>query len=178
MNDTAVRQQPELSPLERLSAEYALPAIDLETFAPQPEALRLVHRSIARKLRVVPLSRVGSTITVVMTEPNLSACDMLRFATGLLVEIILTLPDAIEAALDRFYPTETEMEVECPEIEQNHIMKVERQASALIEAAMRSSNISKHAVRRGNVGGVWLVETPTETAAELFEAALRQLGGK
>jgi hypothetical protein len=48
----------------------------------------------------------------------------------------------------------------------------------LSHAALRSVHINSHRVLPRGVHQCYLVEAPTESANELFEQALRQLGGK
>jgi len=181
MMDTAARPQHELTPLEQLSVDYALPAVDLSAFAPQQEALRLIHSSIARKLRVLPLSRVGSVFTVVMAEPNLSTVDALRFATGLCVETVLAPTDELDAAVTRFYQLDEpqiEIEAEPPVVDTSDPLKTEATATALIASAMNSPHVRKHIALRGNVHRgyyVGSIDAPTDYAAAI-ESALKAVG--
>jgi Type II secretion system (T2SS), protein E, N-terminal domain len=179
MTDTAARQQ--LDPLEALCEQYALPSIDLSAFAPQQEAIKLVHHSIARKLRVLPLSRVGSVLTVVMAEPNLSTVDALRFATGYCVETILAPADELDAAITRFYQLDEpqiEIEAERPVVETSYPLKSEATAAALIASAMNSPHVRTHIALRGNVHRGFYVGSIDEVTdyAAAIEAALKAVG--
>jgi hypothetical protein len=181
MNDTAARPQPELSPLEQLCIEHALPCVDLAAFSPQPEALRLVHHTIARKLQVLPLSRVGPVLTIILSEPNLCTVDSLRFATGLFVETVLAPAGEIDAAIARFYgldEPQIEVEGERLEVEISYLLRTEQTANALISAAMNSPRISKHVSLRANVHRAFYVgsiDAPTDFTAAI-EAALKAVG--
>ncbi|MCY1082508.1 hypothetical protein [Archangium lansingense] len=70
--------------------------LDLDMFR------RVVPLELARKHSLVPLSRVGSTLTVAMSDPTHShAIDDLKFLTGCNVEVKLASPQDILEALER-----------------------------------------------------------------------------
>ncbi len=62
------------------------------------------------------------------------------------------------------------------QVEQNNPLNV--RSKYLFHAALRSFHINSHPVLRRDLRECYLAETPTESAAELFAQALRQLGGK
>jgi type IV pilus assembly protein PilB len=52
----------------------------------------------------VPLSRVGSTLTIAMTDPtNVFAMDDIKFMTGFNVEPVVASETAISDAIHKFY---------------------------------------------------------------------------
>lgn len=167
MMDTAAR--PQLDPMEALCEQYALPSIDLAAFAPQQDAIRLVHHTIARKLRVLPLSRVGSVLTIVLSEPNLSTIDALRFATGLCVETVLAPADEIHAAITRFYNVEpvigqqaslvadVKLEVETRSYGEEAAAAFDQRSGALVQAALHGPHVTRHVHQRRNVAHSWYV---------------------
>lgn len=178
MSDTAARQQSELKPLEQLSIDWALPSVDLAAFTAQPEAIRLVHHTIARKLQVLPLGRVGSVLTIVLSEPSLSTIDLLRFSTGLCIECVLAPAQDIDAAITRFYnvvPNTLDEEVREVRYTEEHSAKFIQKSNLLISSAMTSHTV-KHMRRRADGHHAWNIEVPTESASELIDQALRQLG--
>jgi len=176
MTDATARQQ--LDPLEQLSVDYALPAVDLSAFNPQPAATALVHHTIAQRLGVLPLSRVGSTLTVVMDSHDLSAVDILRFATGLCIEVVVAPAEDITAAITRFYQLDEpqiEIEAERPVADPSYVVRTEQTANALITIAMNSPHISKHVALRTNVHRAYYVggiDGLTDYAAAI-EAAMK-----
>ena len=95
---------PEVEKLEMLCSRYGLPVVDLNAFNPQAEAISLIPVTFARQWKLLPLSRVGSTLTVCVANPlALHAIDGARFATGLRAEVVVAPAEAIEAAIPRFY---------------------------------------------------------------------------
>ena len=87
-----------------LSRQYGVPAINLSYFEVDPEVVRLVPEDTARRYEVVPLSRVGSALTIAMVDPtNVFAMDDIKFMTGFNVEPVVASESSIREALDKFY---------------------------------------------------------------------------
>lgn len=83
-------------------------AVDLSQIVPDPEALALVSKELALKLKLIPLLYFKATneLTVAMTDTmDLQALDRLRAAVGVDVEIKanLAVEAEIESAIDKFY---------------------------------------------------------------------------
>src|SRR5689334_17866896 len=53
-----------------LSRQYGVPSINLTYFEVDPEVVKLVPEDTARRYEVVPLSRVGSSLTIAMVDPT------------------------------------------------------------------------------------------------------------
>src|SRR6188474_1255902 len=52
-----------------LSKQYGVPSIALPEFDIDPGVVKLVPAETAQKYQVIPLSRVGATLTIAMTDP-------------------------------------------------------------------------------------------------------------
>src|SRR5690606_40065234 len=52
-----------------LARQYRVPAVDLDRVTIDPKILRLVPADLALKHQVLPLRRVGRTLTVAMANP-------------------------------------------------------------------------------------------------------------
>ncbi len=90
-----------------LSRHYGVPAINLSYYAVDPDVLKLIPRETSERYQVVPLCRVGSTLTIAMVDPtNVFAMDDIKFMTGLDVEPVVSSELAISEALDKFYGVE------------------------------------------------------------------------
>ena len=73
-----------------LSRQYGIPSVNLELFDIDDSVLRLIPQEVAQKYSVLPLSRVGATLTLAMVDPtNVFAMDDIKFMTGLNVEPVL-----------------------------------------------------------------------------------------
>ena len=87
-----------------LSRQYGVPSINLAYFEVDPAVLKLVPEETARRYEVVPLSRLGSALTIAMVDPtNVFAMDDIKFMTGFNVEPVVASESAIKAALDKLY---------------------------------------------------------------------------
>jgi len=87
-----------------LSRQYGVPAINLSYYEVDPAVIKLVPQDTAVRYQVVPLSRVGSTLTIAMVDPtNVFAMDDIKFMTGLNVEPVVASETAINEAIGKFY---------------------------------------------------------------------------
>jgi len=87
-----------------LSRQYGVPSINLKYYEIDPNVIRLIPQDTALRYQVVPLSRVGSVLTIAMTDPtNVFAMDDVKFMTGFNVEPVVASESAIAEAIARFY---------------------------------------------------------------------------
>jgi len=87
-----------------LSRQYGVPSINLKYYEVDPSVIKLIPQETARRYQIVPLSRVGSTLTIAMTDPtNVFAMDDIKFMTGLNVEPVVASETAISEAIQKFY---------------------------------------------------------------------------
>ncbi len=87
-----------------LSAQYRVPAVNLDEFEIDPEVLKLVPKDVCEKHRIIPLSRAGASLIVAMADPtNLHAIDDIKFLTAFNVEPVVASESAILAAVDRYH---------------------------------------------------------------------------
>jgi type IV pilus assembly protein PilB len=95
-----------------LSKKYGVPSINLTYFEIEPAVIKLIPIEVAQKHMVVPLSRVGSTLTVASTDPtNVFAMDDIKFMTGFNVEPVVATEASIMEALEKYYGTQHAIEL-------------------------------------------------------------------
>jgi type IV pilus assembly protein PilB len=95
-----------------LSRQYGVPSVNLDLFEVDPSAVKLVTQETAKKYMVLPLSRVGPTLTLAMVDPtNVFAIDDIKFMTGLQVEPVVVSEASLLAAIDRYYGLTKELEL-------------------------------------------------------------------
>ena len=95
-----------------LSRQYGVPSVNLDLFEVDPAAVALVPQETAERYSVLPLSRVGATLTLAMVDPtNVFAIDDIKFMTGLSVEPVVVSETAFQFALKKYYGTSREMEL-------------------------------------------------------------------
>src|SRR5437667_60544 len=87
-----------------LSRQYGVPSINLKYYEIDPNVIKLIPQDTATRYQVIPLSRVGSVLTIAMTDPtNVFAMDDIKFMTGFNVEPVVASEAAIGDAITRFY---------------------------------------------------------------------------
>ncbi len=87
-----------------LSRQYGVPSINLKFYEVDSSVIKLVPQETAVRYQIVPLSRVGSTLTIAMTDPtNVFAMDDIKFMTGFNVEPVVASESAISEAIGKFY---------------------------------------------------------------------------
>lgn len=87
-----------------LSRQYGVPSINLKYYEIDPAVIKLIPQDTASRYQVLPLSRVGSVLTIAMTDPtNVFAMDDIKFMTGFNVEPVVASESAIADAISRFY---------------------------------------------------------------------------
>jgi len=95
-----------------LSRHYGIPSVNLELFNIDTAVLRLIPQEVAQKHAVLPLSRVGATLTLAMVDPtNVFALDDVKFMTGLNVEPVVVAEGSVQQAIAKYYGTSREIEL-------------------------------------------------------------------
>src|ERR1700754_112906 len=95
-----------------LSRQYGIPSVNLDLFNIDPSVLSLIPQEVAQKHSVLPLSRVGATLTLAMVDPtNVFAMDDVKFMTGLNVEPVVVAEGSVQQAIAKYYGTSREIEL-------------------------------------------------------------------
>lgn len=95
-----------------LSRQYGIPSVNLDLFDIDESVLRLIPQEVARKYSVLPLSRVGATLTLAMADPtNVFAMDDIKFMTGLNVEPVVVAEASVLTAIAKYYSSSREIEL-------------------------------------------------------------------
>ncbi|MEP6818204.1 MAG: type IV-A pilus assembly ATPase PilB [bacterium] len=95
-----------------LSRQYGIPSVNLELFQIDEQVLHLIPQEVAQKYSVLPLSRVGASLTLAMVDPtNVFAMDDVKFMTGLNVEPVVVAEASIQQAISKYYGISKEIEL-------------------------------------------------------------------
>jgi type IV pilus assembly protein PilB len=127
-----------------LSQGLNLPIIDLKRIKIDPQVVSIIPESIARHYQIMPISRIGDTLTVAMADPlNVFAIDHIHVLTGykinpiisqekdILEEIKDVYPDVINSFVDGILQEFSDSSVE--------FIEEEREVSPSTEELARSS---------------------------------------
>jgi len=87
--------------LSLLSEQLFIPSLHLVKYKFDPEIVKLIPEHILRQYAIIPLSRIGNTITVAVSDPlNIFALDDLRTFTNCTIDIVLSSRDEILKAIE------------------------------------------------------------------------------
>jgi type IV pilus assembly protein PilB len=96
-----------------LSRQYGVPAINLAFVEIDPTVVNLIPYEAAKRYEVLPLTRVGASLTLAMVDPtNVFAIDDIKFMTGLNIEPVVASEQAILEQIEKTYGTSTEQDLE------------------------------------------------------------------
>src|SRR5271156_4433693 len=96
-----------------LSRQYGVPAINLSYFEIDPSVVKLIPYETAKRYQILPLSRVGASLTIAMVDPtNVFAMDDIKFMTGFNIEPVVASESSIIEGIDKAYGTSKEEELE------------------------------------------------------------------
>lgn len=88
-----------------LSEGLGLPLIDLKRFKIDLEIVKIISVDIARHYQIIPISKIGDTITLAMADPlNIFAIDHVRSLTGFKINPIISSVQDINQAIEASYP--------------------------------------------------------------------------
>lgn len=96
-----------------LSQGLGIPPITLSRFRIDPEILKLISRDIAKKYKIVPVSKVGNMLTVATADPlNVFVMDDVRLVTGLEVGTIIASQREVQDVINQHYGEYTQEAIE------------------------------------------------------------------
>src|SRR4051812_3809807 len=145
-----------------LARQHRVPAVDLERVRLDQRILKLIPSEFAVKHQVLPLRRVGRTLTVAMSNPtDLGGVDDLKFLTRLDIEAVIAGDFTLKRIVEREYESSDdkinellkqfdEGEVERVEEEQEEVSVASLQAAVEEAPVVKLINgILTDAVHRG-----------------------------
>ena len=95
-----------------LSRQYGVPSINLDLFHIEDEVIKLISQEVALKYTILPISKVGATLTLAMADPtNVFAMDDIKFMTSLNVEPVIASEASIQMAIGKYYSGSTQIDI-------------------------------------------------------------------
>jgi hypothetical protein len=89
-----------------LSRQYGVPAINLSHLEIDPAVVKLIPYETAKRHQILPLSRVGPSLTIAMVNPtNVFTTDEIKFMTGFNIEPVVASESSIIEGIDKAYGT-------------------------------------------------------------------------
>ncbi len=91
-----------------LSEGLGLPLIDLKRFKIDLDIVKIIPADIARHYQIIPVSKMGDTITLAMADPlNIFAIDHVQALTGFKINPIISSAQDINQTIELSYPDTT-----------------------------------------------------------------------
>src|SRR5712675_3659430 len=96
-----------------LSRQYGVPAINLQFLEIDPAVVKLIPYETAKRYQILPLSRVGASLTIAMVDPtNVFAMDDIKFMTGFNIEPVVASESSIQGGIEKAYGTTKDEDLE------------------------------------------------------------------
>jgi len=89
-----------------LSQEFNIPPMDLSKYKIDSNVAKIVPERIAKRYMLIPISKIGSRLTIAMTDPlNLFALDDIKTLTGYNIDAVIATESDIKNAVEKVYGT-------------------------------------------------------------------------
>ena len=89
---------------QALARQFGLPYVDLSRGEIADDVIDAVPKSVVEEHNIVPVKKTPKSLIVAMTDPlDLFTLDNLKFILGCEVDCALTTPEAMSAAINRYY---------------------------------------------------------------------------
>jgi type IV pilus assembly protein PilB len=112
-----------------IADELGYPFIKASDYLVSKEMLKLVPEEVCRKYRLIPLFKIGDSLTVAMANPkDIEAIDEIKIKSKCqITEPVLAAPIEINQAIDKYYKTTQEVEEVIESIPQKKEAEVEEE---------------------------------------------------
>ncbi|MDP3143480.1 MAG: ATPase, T2SS/T4P/T4SS family [Candidatus Omnitrophota bacterium] len=96
-----------------LSQSLGLPPLDLSRVKVDPGVLKIIPRDVARYYQIIPISKIGKSLTLAMADPlNIFAIDDVKTLTGFEINPIIGKPKDIMSAIEAYYPEDSHQKID------------------------------------------------------------------
>ncbi len=89
---------------QAITVQYGFPYLPLSNYDMDENAIKLVPENVARQYCLVPIDKIGNTVTIAMADPlNTQAIEDIELVTGSSIQIFVSTATDIKQAIDMFY---------------------------------------------------------------------------
>lgn len=89
-----------------MSSQLDIPPIDLAKYKIDKELVKIIPEKIARQYTLLPLSKIGNVLTIVMSDPlNVFAIDDVKMLTHFKIDLAIASENEIKDAINSYYGT-------------------------------------------------------------------------
>ncbi len=94
-----------------LSEHLGIPPININRVKVPKEIVNLIPKQLATFYQVIPISKMGNTLTVAMADPlNVFALDDLKLMSGMEIQPVVSNPRDVKEKLEEVYSSASELE--------------------------------------------------------------------
>ncbi|MCK5581613.1 MAG: hypothetical protein KAJ18_10125 [Candidatus Omnitrophica bacterium] len=89
---------------QALTCQYGFPYLPLENYEIAPEAVGSVPEDVCHKFCLVPVDKIGKSLTLAMSNPlNVNAVEDVEMLTGCSVQVFVSTGKSIKTAIEKYY---------------------------------------------------------------------------
>ncbi len=89
---------------QAVTAHYGFPYLPLKSYAIDPELLRIIPENVARQYCLVPVDRIGDTLTIAMADPlDARVVEDIEMLSRCSVQIFVSTGSEVMEAIQRSY---------------------------------------------------------------------------
>lgn len=89
---------------QALTCQYGFPYLPLANYEIDPEVVNSLPESLCRKFCLIPIDKIGKSLTLAMTNPlNYQAAEDVELITGCTVQVFVSTTTEIKQAIDKYY---------------------------------------------------------------------------
>ncbi len=90
--------------VEVISERLNIPRLNLSSLVINPQVIATIPVDVAKRYRVLPVFKMGNTLTVAMADPlNVIALDEIKYITKCIIRRAVVGQKAVSDAIDRYY---------------------------------------------------------------------------
>ena len=90
--------------MQALTCQYGFPYLPLANYEIAPEVVATLPREICKQYCLVPIDKIGRSLTVAMANPlNVQAIEEVEKLTSCSVQTFVSTPTEISSAISRYY---------------------------------------------------------------------------
>lgn len=95
-----------------LSQQLNIPPIDLSKYKIDTSVINLIPEKIAKQYKLIPISKLGNTLTIAMSDPtNIIAMDDIKALTNYTIDLVISTDQDVESAITNYYGGTKETEI-------------------------------------------------------------------
>ncbi|MCK5012667.1 MAG: hypothetical protein KAS66_02520 [Candidatus Omnitrophica bacterium] len=89
---------------QALTCQYGFPYLPLSSYEIDAEVIRSVPQNVCRQFCLVPIDKIGKSLTVAMSNPlNVQALEDVELITGCKVQVFVSTASDVKQSIDKYH---------------------------------------------------------------------------